>query len=196
MSQYEKHGVLGAISIQVKVLASLLAIMWLVEILDFMLQGALKQFGIIPRNLTGLRGLVFAPFLHANFPHLIANTLPFALLAWFVMLRRMRDFVIVSVVVMLIGGLGTWLSGASNSVHIGASGLIFGYLGFLMARGFFERSWSAVLLSLITGFAYGSALWGVLPGQADISWQGHLFGFIAGVLAAKWLPVQKKTTTE
>lgn len=192
MGQYEKHGVLGAISIQVKVLASLLAIMWLVEILDFMLQGALKQFGIIPRNLTGLRGLVFAPFLHANFPHLIANTLPFALLAWFVMLRRMRDFVIVSVVVMLIGGLGTWLSGASNSVHIGASGLIFGYLGFLMARGFFERSWSAVLLSLIAGFAYGSALWGVLPGQADISWQGHLFGFIAGVLAAKWLPLQKK----
>lgn len=193
MGQYEKHGVLGAISIQVKVLASLLAIIWLVEILDFMLQGALKQFGIIPRNLTGLRGLVFAPFLHANFPHLIANTLPFALLAWFVMLRRMRDFVIVSVVVMLIGGLGTWLSGASNSVHIGASGLIFGYLGFLMARGFFERSWSAVLLSLIAGFTYGSALWGVLPGQADISWQGHLFGFIAGVLAAKWLPVQKKT---
>lgn len=195
MSQYEKHGVLGAISIQVKVLASLLAIMWLVEILDFMLQGALKQFGIIPRNLTGLRGLVFAPFLHANFPHLIANTLPFALLAWFVMLRRMRDFVIVSVVVMLIGGLGTWLSGASNSVHIGASGLIFGYLGFLMARGFFERSWSAVLLSLIAGFAYGGALWGVLPGQADISWQGHLFGFIAGVLAAKWLPVQRKSET-
>lgn len=195
MSQYEKHGVLGAISIQVKVLASLLAIMWLVEILDFMLQGALKQFGIIPRNLTGLRGLVFAPFLHANFTHLIANTLPFALLAWFVMLRRMRDFVIVSVVVMLIGGLGTWLSGASNSVHIGASGLIFGYLGFLMARGFFERSWSAVLLSLIAGFAYGGALWGVLPGQADISWQGHLFGFIAGVLAAKWLPVQRKSET-
>ncbi len=188
MSQYDKHGVIGAISIQAKVLAVLIAIMWLVEMVDFMLHGALNQFGIIPRNLLGLRGLVFAPFLHADFPHLIANTLPFACLAWFVMLRRMRDFVIVSLVVMLIGGMGTWLSGASHSVHIGASGLIFGYLGFLMARGFFERSWIAVLFSVLVAFAYGGALWGVLPGQVGISWQGHLFGFIAGVLAAKWLP--------
>lgn len=192
MSQYVKHGVLGAISIQAKVLAVLIGIMWLEEVVDFVLQGALNQFGIVPRNLTGLRGIVFAPFLHANFTHLFANTLPFACLAWFVMLRRMRDFVMVSLLVMLIGGFGTWLSGASNSVHIGASGLIFGYLGFLLARGFFERSWIAVLLSVAVAFAYGGALWGVLPGQAGISWQGHLFGFVGGVLAAKWVPMQPK----
>ena len=190
MSQYKKHGVLGAISIQAKVLALLLGIMWLEEVIDFVLRGALNQYGIVPRDLTGLRGIVFAPFLHVNFTHLIANTLPFATLAWFVMLRRMRDFVLVSLLVMLIGGLGTWLIGASNSVHVGASGLIFGYLGFLLARGFFERSWLAISLSLAVAFVYGGALWGVLPGQADISWQGHLFGFIGGVLVAKWLPVQ------
>ena len=192
MSQYKKHGVLGAISIQAKVLALLLAIMWVEEAIDFVLHGALNQYGIVPRNVTGLRGIVFAPFLHANFTHLIANTLPFASLAWFVMLRRMRDFVIVSLMVMLIGGLGTWLIGQSHSVHIGASGVIFGYLGFLLARGFFERSWVAVSLSLAVAFVYGGALWGVLPGQAGVSWQGHLFGFIGGVLAAKWVPMQVK----
>ncbi len=192
MSQYKKHGVLGAISIQAKVLALLLAIMWVEEAIDFVLHGALNQYGIVPRNVTGLRGIVFAPFLHANFTHLIANTLPFASLAWFVMLRRMRDFVIVSLMVMLIGGLGTWLIGPSYSVHIGASGVIFGYLGFLLARGFFERSWLAILLSLAVAFVYGGALWGVLPGQAGVSWQGHLFGFIGGVLAAKWVPMQVK----
>lgn len=192
MSQYKKHGVLGAISIQAKVLALLLAIMWVEEAIDFVLHGALNQYGIVPRNVTGLRGIVFAPFLHANFTHLVANTLPFASLAWFVMLRRMRDFVIVSLTVMLIGGLGTWLIGPSYSVHIGASGVIFGYLGFLLARGFFERSWIAILLSLAVAFVYGGALWGVLPGQAGVSWQGHLFGFIGGVLAAKWVPMQVK----
>ena len=190
MSQYKKHGMLGAISIQAKVLALLLAVMWIEESIDFVLRGALNQYGIVPRNVTGLRGIVFAPFLHANFAHLIANTLPFASLAWFVMLRRMRDFVIVSLLVMLIGGLGTWLIGQSHSVHIGASGVIFGYLGFLLARGFFERSWVAVSLSLAVAFVYGGALWGVLPGQAGVSWQGHLFGFIGGVLAAKWVPMQ------
>lgn len=190
MSQYRKHGVLGAISIQAKVLATLIAIMWIEEAIDFLLRGALNQYGIVPRNLIGLRGIVFAPFLHGNFTHLIANTLPFATLAWFVMLRRMQDFVLVSLLVMLIGGLGTWLIGQSHSVHIGASGVIFGYLGFLLARGYFERSWIAVSLSLVVAFVYSGTLWGVLPGQAGVSWQGHLFGFIAGVLAAKWLPVQ------
>ena len=192
MSQYKKHGVLGAISIQAKVLALLLVIMWVEEAIDFVLRGALNRYGIVPRDITGLRGIVFAPFLHANFTHLLANTLPFASLAWFVMLRRMRDFVIVSLTVMLIGGLGTWLIGPSHSVHIGASGVIFGYLGFLLARGFFERSWVAVSLSLAVAFVYGGALWGVLPGQAGVSWQGHLFGFIGGVLAAKWVPMQVK----
>ena len=82
--------------------------------------------------------------------------------------------------------------GPSYSVHIGASSVIFGYLGFLLARGFFERSWIAILLSLAVAFVYGGALWGVLPGQAGVSWQGHLFGFIGGVLAAKWVPMQVK----
>lgn len=192
MSQYKKHGVFGAVSIHAKVLALLLAMMWGEEAIDFVLRGALNQYGIVPRNITGLRGIVFAPFLHANFTHLIANTLPFAVLGWFVMLRRMRDFVWVSLLVMLIGGLGTWLVAPGNTVHIGASGVIFGYLGFLITRGIFERSWSAILLSLLVGFVFGGALWGVLPGQAGVSWQGHLFGFIGGVLAAKWVPVQGK----
>jgi membrane associated rhomboid family serine protease len=92
---------------------------------------------------------------------------------------------------MLVSGLGVWLFGASG-VHVGASGLIFGYLGFLLLRGYFERNFPSILLSLIVGFLYGGAIWGVLPTQPGISWEGHLFGFIGGVLAARLLARRKK----
>lgn len=170
---------------QAVILGGMVALMWLEEIVDFFLGGRLNQFGIVPRQLIGLRGIVFAPFLHGNFAHLIANTFPFILFGALVMLRHRRDFLIVTPVVMLIGGLGTWLIGPTNSVHIGASGLVFGYLGCLLARGYFERSLLSILLSLGVAFMYGGVLWGVLPGQAGISWQAHLFGFIGGVVAAR-----------
>jgi membrane associated rhomboid family serine protease len=92
---------------------------------------------------------------------------------------------------MLVGGLGTWLIG-SPGVHVGASGLIFGYLGFLLARGYFERNFPSILLAIVVGSLYGGAIWGVLPTQPGISWEGHLFGFIGGVLAARFLARTKK----
>lgn len=169
-----------------------LTLMWAVECVNFMLGGQLDSYGIVPRWVPGLRGIVFAPFLHASFAHLIANTLPFVTLGWLVMLRRTGDFIWASIIVMLIGGLGTWLTAPSNSVHVGASGVIFGYLGFLISRGYFERSLMSILLSLVIGVLYGGLLWGVLPGQAGISWQGHLFGFIGGVCAARLLVGRKR----
>lgn len=174
------------------ILVGLVGVMWALEIVDIALGGALNAYGILPHSLIGLRGILFAPLLHGNFAHLIANTIPFLILGWFVMLQETSDFFIVTAITMLFGGLGTWLIGSPNSVHIGASGVIFGYLGFLLARGYFERNIPSIFLSLIVGFFYGGAIWGVLPSQPGISWEGHLFGFIGGILAARLLTRRKK----
>ena len=121
-----------------------------------------------------------------------ANTVPFVLLGWLVGLRRFSDFLLVSVAILLIGGLGIWLMGPAQSVHAGASGLVFGYLGFLLLRGYFERSSIAILVAIVVGAVYASALPGLLPGQQGISWQGHLFGFAGGVLAARVLSARRR----
>lgn len=187
MSSSETKAIAREFKAQVYILGGLVALMWALEFVDLFLGGALNQFGIVPRNIVGLRGILFAPLLHGGFPHLISNMVPFVVLGWLVMLRRTSDFFVVTAIAMLIGGLGTWLIGSPYSVHIGASGVIFGYLGFLLLRGYFERSVTAILFSLVVGFLYGGILWGVLPGQYGISWEGHLFGFLGGVLAARLL---------
>ncbi|WRH69102.1 MAG: rhomboid family intramembrane serine protease [Planktothrix sp. GU0601_MAG3] len=131
--------------------------------------------------------MFFAPFLHGNFNHLVANTLPLIVLGWFVMLRDVKDFFVVTFITIIFSGFGVWLFGSPNTIHIGASGVIFGYLGFLLLRGFFERSFASIALSLVVGWLYGGLIWGVFPSQYGISWQGHLFGFIGGVFAAQML---------
>ena len=115
----------------------------------------------------------------------MSNTVPLLVLGFFIMLRRKRDLAYVSVLSALVGGAGIWLIGASNSVHIGASILVFGYLGYLLSRGIFERRFWPIVGSVVVFFLYGGALFGVLPGQAGISWEGHLFGFLGGILSAK-----------
>jgi membrane associated rhomboid family serine protease len=183
----EMKGLVGEVKAQIVILAGFVGLMWGLEILDLFLGGALNRFGIRPHSLIGLRGILFAPFLHGNFLHLAANTVPFVILGWLVMLRRTSDFFTVTAIVMLVAGLGTWLFAPSYTNHIGASGVVFGYLGFLLARGYFERSFGSILLSVMVGLLYGSMIWGVLPGQIGISWQGHLFGFIGGIIAARML---------
>jgi membrane associated rhomboid family serine protease len=188
----EVKGFARELRTQFMTLGGLVALMWAIEIADqFIFRGSLDVYGIIPRNVTGLRGVLFAPFLHGNFPHLIANTVPFLTLGWLVMLRSTRDFWIVSIIVAIVGGLGTWLISPANSIHIGASGVIFGYLGFLLSRGYFERNFTSIALSVTVGILYGSLIWGVLPQRVGISWQGHLFGFIGGVVAARFLAAPK-----
>lgn len=186
MSREEARAIAQEFRLQIIILTLFVGIFWSVEIVDTILRGSLDQFGIVPRNLIGLRGILFAPFLHANFRHLIANTVPFVTLGWLVMLRHTSDFFVVTAISMLVGGMGTWLIGAPG-FHIGASGVIFGYLGFLLSRGYFERKISSMLLSIMIGLLYGGLLWGVLPNQPGVSWEGHLFGFIGGSIAAKIL---------
>lgn len=198
MSRDEVGGIAREIKAQVFILGAFIGLMWILEIIDVPLGGTgrwcggLNQFGIFPRQVEGLRGIVFSPFLHGGFAHLIANTIPFATLGWLVMLRRTADFWVVTAIAMLVGGLGTWLFG-SPGCHIGASGVIFGYLGFLISRGYFERRVGSVLFSFVVLFLYGGLLWGVLPLRVGISWEGHLFGFIGGVIAARMLATPKRS---
>lgn len=171
---------------QINIISTFIAIFWIIEIVNQIFFGdRLDYFGIIPRNIVGLRGIILAPFLHADFAHLIANTIPFAILAWFVMLQNTDDFFIVSFYSMIVSGIGVWLFAQPNSITVGASGLIFGYLGFLMLRGYFQKKPASIAVSLIVIFLYGGMIWGVLPSNPHVSWLGHLFGFIGGILAAK-----------
>lgn len=170
------------------ILGWFVGLIWALELIDvFLLRGSLNALGIRPRSASGLWGILFAPFLHGGLPHLIANTVPLLMLGWLVMLRRLSDFFVVTALAMLIGGLGVWLFAQPNTIHLGASGLIFGYLGFLLLRGYFERSFTSILLAVVVGVLYGGALWGLLPSRPGISWEGHLFGFLGGAAAARVL---------
>jgi len=160
----------------------LLGVMLALELIDWLTPAYLDRFGIQPRRLRGLPGIVTAPFLHGGFSHLLANALPFFMLGWLILLRGRRDFVIVSVVSALVSGITVWLIGSQDSVHIGCSGVVFGYFGFLLARGFFERTFGAMLMALGVGLLYSGFLWGLLPLWPGISWQGHLGGLIGGVI--------------
>ncbi|MBD2462105.1 rhomboid family intramembrane serine protease [Oscillatoria sp. FACHB-1407] len=176
------------IQLQAQILLGCLAVLWGLELVDsLLLRGAFNSFGIRPRKLIGLRGILLAPLLHGNLRHLAANTVPFLILGGLVMLRGLNDFLIVTAVAWLVSGTGVWLFASPRSNHIGASGVVFGYFGFLLLRGYFERSLIAIAISILVGLLYGSLIWGVLPIRRGVSWLGHLFGFGGGVLAARYL---------
>lgn len=175
----------ATIKSQAKTLGVLLAAMWIMFIATWLTNGALLSLGIIPRNVIGLRGILFAPFLHGSLAHLLANTIPFAILGWLVMLRDSRHFTYVTFVAMIASGGMAWLLGASGSVHVGASGVIFGYLGFLIFSGWYARNLGSIILSILAIAFWGGLLLGVLPGHPGISWQAHLGGFIAGAYSAR-----------
>ena len=188
----EKAGsILTQLRIQGTTLGGLVAIAWIIQGINGLTNRSLVRYGITPRHVDGLLGILFAPFLHGNWAHLSANTVPFLILGWLVMLYGVQDFWITTVISALVAGLGTWLISPPLTVSVGASGVIFGYLGFLLLRGFFERSLVSILVSIGVGALYGGLVFGVLPSDPGVSWQGHLFGFIGGILAARVLAQQK-----
>jgi len=166
-----------------------LATMWGLEVIDAIIGQRMNSLGIEPRTASGLIGIPLAPFLHGGFGHLIANTIPFALLGFLTIMRGVSTFFLVSAFVTIVGGLAVWLL-ASSGYHIGASGVIFGLFGYNLAMGIFERSFKSIAMAALVGLLYGSMLFGVFPGQRGISWEGHLFGFAAGVGFA-YLSVRK-----
>lgn len=177
------------------ILGSIISVLWMIEALDLIFwKGALDFYGIHPRTWLGLRNIFVSPALHAGVGHLFTNTLPFLILGWFIMLRSTREFFFVCAVAIVVSGLGIWIFGASNSVHVGVSGVVFGFLGFLLFRGYFERSPVAIALAVLAIFFYGGMIWGVLPLRDGVSWLGHLFGFAGGALAAYWITSRNKTT--
>jgi membrane associated rhomboid family serine protease len=160
-------------------------LLWAVEVLNLLTGNSLTLYGIHPRTLAGLWGVLFAPFLHASVPHLLMNTVPLLVLGLLVMRRGLSDFLEVSLVVVIGGGAGVWIF-ASSGNHVGASGLIFGYFGYLLARAWYQRDLLSILVALLVVFLYGGMLWGILPLRAHVSWEGHLFGLLAGV-GAGWM---------
>jgi membrane associated rhomboid family serine protease len=186
--------VTGALKAHALVLGGTLAVFWAVFVINFLLGGALLTLGVIPRTTIGLRGILFAPFLHSSLNHIVANSIPFVALGWMVMLRDERHFIPVTVAGMIGSGLIAWLLGAPGTVHIGASGVIFGYLGFLMLSGWYARSFGSILLSAIVTLVWGSLILGMMPGEPGISWQAHIGGFLGGVLAARTFRVRPPQT--
>ncbi|HZD11590.1 MAG TPA: rhomboid family intramembrane serine protease [Candidatus Binatia bacterium] len=167
-------------------LVGIVGAMWFLELVDVIfLHQALNRFGVWPREPLGLVGIILMPFLHGGLTHLAANSLPFLVLGGLVLWRGMRDFLLVTVLTTLLSGLLLWLLGSSRAVYIGASGLVFGYFGFLLFRGYFERSPQSLLVALVVVFFYGGLLFGVVPQHTGISWEAHLFGFLSGALCAR-----------
>lgn len=160
--------------------------MWLLELLDVLFRGALDGFGIQSRSLSGLMGIPLSPFLHSGFSHLIANTVPFILLGLLVAWRSEGRIWPITVTIAILGGLGVWLLGPAYTVTIGASGIIFGFLVYLLVAGFITHHWIDIVIAVVVLVVYGGLLWGALPFAvpAGVSWLAHLAGGVAGAVAA------------
>ena len=165
---------------------AMVALMWLLEVIDVIAGNRLDAYGIEPRSTEGLAEVASAPFLHFGFDHLISNTVPFAIMGAVIALSGAVRVLLVTAIVALVSGLGVWLVAPAGSITLGASGLVFGYVLYLVSRGLFARKATYLLGGILVLSVYGGVLWGLLP-SPGISWQGHLFGAVGGVAAASLL---------
>jgi len=172
--------------VALQVIVGFVAVLYVIELVDTLAGHRLDDGGVRPRQVDGLDGIVFAPLLHAGWSHLFGNTVPLLVFGFLILLAGIARWLSVTAIVWVVGGAGTWLTAQPQSLHLGASVLAFGWLVYLLVRGVFSRQASQVALGVILLFLYGSVLWGVLPGQPGISWQGHLFGALGGLVAAWW----------
>ena len=160
------------------------AVIWALAGVDFLMDNRLAEYGIVPRTMDGLWGIPLAPFLHGGFGHAFSNTVPLLMLGGLVATRGWQTLLGVTLFVVLLGGAGVWLVARGGS-HIGASGLVFGYFGYLVARGWYDRRIVSILIAVVVMVVYGGLIFGVLPTGGRVSWEGHLTGLIAGVLAGE-----------
>ena len=170
----------------------MLALMWVLEIVDTVADHRLDEYGIEPREADGLIGIAAAPFLHADFSHLASNSVPFVVMGVVIALSGAVRVIAVTAIVALVSGVGTWLIAPENTNHIGASGVVFGFATFLMARGWFNRSALELAVGVLVALIFGTALLAGLAPQPGVSWQGHLFGAVGGVVAARLLAPDRR----
>lgn len=170
--------------IRLSALAVFVGVLWAIQAFNWVMGYRLNiVFGLIPREIAGLDGILGMPILHGSFPHLMSNTPPLLLMGSLLAATATRALLAVNGVIVGLSGALVWLLG-SPAIHIGASGLIFGWFGFLVARGLVDRSPVTLGAAVLVGLLYGSIIWGVLPGQPGVSWEAHLFGALAGAAAA------------
>ena len=166
------------------ILVGFVVVIWVVELVNGSMNHQLNAWGILPRTVHGLSGIPLSPLLHGSVPHVTSNTITFLGLGGLIGLRGRLVLLRVSLIVIGVGGAGVWAFGRP-AIHIGASGLVFGYLGYLVARGWYERRVGSILLAIVVIILYGGLIVGVLPTPGLVSWEAHLFGLTAGVLAAR-----------
>lgn len=173
--------------------AGFVAVLWVVEIADAVTpRRSLDRYGIEPRSEDGLLGIVLAPFLHGSFAHLEANSVPLLVLGFLVAVVSTARYVAVLAWSWVVSGAGVWLVAPSSSITVGASGLVFGLLTYLLVAGVLERNGLRILVGVGAFLGYGSILLGVLPGTPGVSWQGHFFGAVGGVVAARHLAGRRR----
>ncbi len=169
---------------RVVTLAALTLLILLVTLLGFVFPGLVRELALVPREPGALLGILTMPLVHASLHHLLANLPPFLVLSALVLIGSPRYYLVTTGFIVTLGGLLLWLLGQAG-FHVGASGLIFGYFGFLLGRGFYDRQLAPLLLAALTAFLYGGMLWGILPNQPGVSWDGHLAGLVAGVITSR-----------
>lgn len=157
--------------------------MWVVYLLALILNEDFSRLGLLPRNLIGLMGIITSPLIHADFSHLISNTIPLVILGWILFSFYPKVAVVLFFFIYLITGLFVWIF-ARPVYHIGASGLVYGFVSFLFFSGIFRRDNTSIALALVITFLYGGLVWGMIPGWKGISWESHLFGAVTGLIAA------------
>ncbi len=175
--------------------AAMVALMWVLEVVDLVAGHRLDAYGIEPRTTEGLPEVVTAPFLHLGFDHLVANTVPFAVMGAAIALGGALRVLAVTAIVGLVSGLGVWLVAPAGTITLGASGLVFGYATYLLVRGLFNRSALELAVGVVVGVVWGTALLGGLLPQEGISWQAHFFGAVGGLIAARMLARSRSGAT-
>ncbi len=172
-----------------EIITSVIVLLWIILAVNFFLP--INSYGIIPRDINGLKGVIFSPFLHANMYHLIANSITLFFLGLIFITLERRRAIMITLYLIICGGLGTWIIGRSGAVHIGSSGVIYGIMGYLFFIGIFSRNIKTILVSLVTFFFYGGAIWGILPVNSFVSWESHLCGLFSGMFVPR---INKKKT--
>lgn len=181
------------IGMGLRVILGLAAVMILVQVINSLTANSLLHFGLVPRTLSGLQGIVFAPFLHGSIRHLLSNLLPFIVLSWLVATEGVQRYIRVATLVAVSGGLMVWIIGRPV-IHVGASGLIFGLWAYLLARAWYQRSLLSLAIALITLLGYSGLIFGFIP-VSGVSIESHLCGTVAGIVVA-WLMHAKGLTAK